>query len=151
MNREFSEDKIDQEDLTTHKTHNERTWGKCIINLTEEGEITIKEDTNSSHIDKQTDSVNLNTMDEVDKKSLQDLPNIGKELAKQLQQAGIYSYQDLIDAGSVEALLRIKGRSGKGCYNMLYALEGAIQGIRWHNLSREDKDRLKAELDKSMH
>ena len=31
---------------------------------------------------------------------------------------------------------------------MLYALEGAIQGIRWHKLSREDKDSLKAELDK---
>jgi hypothetical protein len=29
---------------------------------------------------------------------------------------------------------------------MLYALEGAIQGIRWHGLSIDDKDRLKAEL-----
>ncbi len=82
--------------------------------------------------------------------NLTDLHNIGKELAKQLDSIGIKSHQDLIDIGSVEALLKIKGKSGKGCYNMLYALEGAIQGIRWHNLSREDKDRLKAELDEAV-
>ena len=62
----------------------------------------------------------------------------------------IHSYQDIADFGSVEAIFKIKGKSGKGCYNMLYALEGAIQGIRWHNLSRVDKDRLKVELDKSI-
>ena len=82
--------------------------------------------------------------------NLTDLPNIGKELAKQLEAVSINSYQDLVDCGSVEALLKIKGKSGKGCYNMLYALEGAIQGIRWHVLSREDKDRLKTELDKAI-
>ena len=26
---------------------------------------------------------------------------------------------------------------------MLYALEGAIQGIRWHDLSKEKKDNLR--------
>jgi len=29
------------------------------------------------------------------------------------------------------------------CINMLYALEGAIQGIRWHGLSKERKLELK--------
>ena len=76
-------------------------------------------------------------------KELLKLPNIGKELAKQLEAVGIKSVQDLAACGSVEALIKIKGKSGKGCYNMLYALEGAIQGIRWHGLSREDKDRLR--------
>ena len=64
--------------------------------------------------------------------NLTDLPNIGKELAKQLEAAGISSYQDLVDCESLEALLKIKGKFGNGCYNMLYALEGAIQEIRWH-------------------
>ncbi|MBN2531670.1 MAG: TfoX/Sxy family protein [Spirochaetales bacterium] len=78
------------------------------------------------------------------------LPNIGKKLAKQLQSIGINSYQDLIDMGSIEAIIKIKGTSGKGCYNMLYALEGAIRGIRWHHLSKNDKDRLKAELEQAI-
>ena len=82
--------------------------------------------------------------------NLTNLSNIGKVLAEQLEAVGIHSYEELIDLGSIEALLKIKGKSGKGCYNMLYALEGAIQGIRWHNLSREDKDRLKAELDEAV-
>ena len=42
-------------------------------------------------------------------KKLTDLPNIGKELAKQLYSIGIISQQDLIDIGSVEALYKIKG------------------------------------------
>ena len=42
---------------------------------------------------------------------------------------GIESYEDLTDAGSIAALIRIKGKSGKGCHNMLYALEGAVQGL----------------------
>ncbi|WP_309245476.1 TfoX/Sxy family DNA transformation protein [Clostridium estertheticum] len=28
------------------------------------------------------------------------------------------------------------------CINKLYALEGSIQGIRWHNLSKEVKNEL---------
>jgi DNA transformation protein len=29
------------------------------------------------------------------------------------------------------------------CISMLYALEGAIQGIRWHDLDREIREELK--------
>ncbi len=73
--------------------------------------------------------------------NLTNLSNIGKVLAEQLEAVGIHSYEEIIDLGSIEALIKIKGKSGKGCYNMLYALEGAIQGISWHNLLREDKSR----------
>ena len=31
-------------------------------------------------------------------------------------------------------------------YNMLYALEGAIQGVRWHALPAERRAEVKAEL-----
>ena len=31
----------------------------------------------------------------------------------------------------------------RACLNRLMALEGAIQNIRWHNLSEEDKDNLR--------
>jgi predicted flap endonuclease-1-like 5' DNA nuclease len=38
---------------------------------------------------------------------LTELPNIGRVLARKLRQAGIASYEDLIDLSSVEAYLRI--------------------------------------------
>jgi DNA transformation protein len=77
---------------------------------------------------------------------LTQLPNIGQVLAQKLRRAGIASYDDLVDLGSVEAYLRIWDRQDLIGYNMLYALEGAIQGVRWHDLPTEQRQRVKAEL-----
>lgn len=74
---------------------------------------------------------------------LSKLPNIGQTLEEQLNQVGIKTTQDLKDAGSKTAWLRIKTIDPSACINRLYALEGAIQGIRWHNLSDEIKHELK--------
>ena len=75
-----------------------------------------------------------------------ELANIGKVLARKLRQAGIATYEDLIDLGSVEAYLRIWDHEGIIGYNMLYALEGAIQGVRWHDLAAEQRQAVKTEL-----
>lgn len=74
---------------------------------------------------------------------LQELPNIGKEIEKQLNSVGINTYDDLVDCGSQEAWLKIKTIDPSACINRLMGLEGAIQGVRWHNLSDTDKRRLK--------
>ncbi len=37
------------------------------------------------------------------------------------------------------AFRRIRIIDGSACLNRLYALEGDIQGIRWHHLSQEIK------------
>lgn len=74
---------------------------------------------------------------------LEKLNNIGKELAKQLNAVGIYTYDDLVDCGSQEAWLRIKKIDATACMNRLMALEGAIQNVRWHNLPEREKERLK--------
>ena len=75
--------------------------------------------------------------------SLNDLPNIGKTLAKKLESIGIKTEQDLKTAGSENALLKIATLENSGaCINMLYALEGAVQGIRWHGLTDERKQEL---------
>ena len=51
---------------------------------------------------------------------------------------------ELIEMGSENTLVKIATlENGGACINMLYALEGAIQGIRWHGLSRERKEELK--------
>lgn len=74
---------------------------------------------------------------------LSKLPNIGKVVEKQLNDVGINTVDDLINIGSKEAWLRIKEVDESACINRLMALEGAIQNIRWHNLSDDDKKNLK--------
>ncbi len=77
-------------------------------------------------------------------KSVQELPNIGKTLSKKLLKIGISSEQDLVEIGSENAIIKIATIENSGvCLNMLYALEGAIQGIRWHGLSSFRKQELK--------
>ena len=78
---------------------------------------------------------------------LSKLPNIGKVVEKQLNDVGINTVDELIDLGSKEAWLRIKEIDETACLNRLMALEGAIQNIRWHNLSDEDKDDLRSFYD----
>ena len=74
---------------------------------------------------------------------LSKLPNIGEVLEKQLNDVGINTIGDLVNLGSKEAWLKIKEIDDSACLNRLMALEGAIQNIRWHNLSEEDKDNLR--------
>jgi len=74
---------------------------------------------------------------------LSKLPNIGKVVEQQLNEAGIETAKQLIEIGSKQAWMRIKGVDDSACINMLYGLEGAIQGIRWHYLPKELKDELK--------
>ncbi|MDL2246421.1 TfoX/Sxy family protein [Methanobrevibacter sp. OttesenSCG-928-K11] len=73
---------------------------------------------------------------------LSKLPNIGKVLEKQLNEVGIIKKEDLEEIGSKEAWLKIKEIDESACYNRLCALEGAIQEIRWFDLSIEDKENL---------
>lgn len=76
--------------------------------------------------------------------SLMKLPNIGNVLAHKLIQIEVNSAEELIAIGSENALIKIATIDKEAaCINMLYALEGAIQNIRWHHLSKERKQELK--------
>ena len=74
---------------------------------------------------------------------LSEMPNIGAALEKKLIEAGINTPEELKKLGSRDAFIKIKFADNTACYNMLCALEGAIQGIRWHNLSDDTKMDLK--------
>ena len=56
---------------------------------------------------------------------------------------GITTIEELKHAGSREAWLRILARDPSACTMRLSALEGAIQGVRWHYLDDETKQSLK--------
>ncbi|MCF7794109.1 MAG: TfoX/Sxy family protein [Candidatus Cloacimonetes bacterium] len=78
---------------------------------------------------------------------LHEMPNIGKQLAAKLEKVGINDSEEFITIGSKEAFVRIKTELDDGCINMLYTLEGAVQGIRWHSLSKDQKNELKIFYD----
>ena len=77
---------------------------------------------------------------------LQSLPNIGKALDQRLQTIGIQSIEDLNALGSVETVIRLNIHNMYACVNTLYAIEGAIRGVRWHELSKKDRDVLREEM-----
>ena len=78
-------------------------------------------------------------------KSLVELSNIGKVLAENLEKVGIRDYDDLVNLGSIETFIRLKQIEPCSCYNCLYAIEGAIQKTRWHNIPKKERESLKKE------
>lgn len=71
------------------------------------------------------------------------LPNIAAKLESQLFEVGIETESELREVGSREAWLRILAKDPSACIMRLSALEGAIQGVRWHHLDQETKKSLK--------
>lgn len=70
---------------------------------------------------------------------LTDMVNIGREMARKLASVGVDSPEKLVELGSKHAFFRIKERYSQVCLVHLYALEGAIQGVEFNSLSKEQK------------
>ena len=68
------------------------------------------------------------------------MPNIGKVVAEKLIQVGITSPEELKTIGTEQAFIRLQTIDETACLSMLQALDGAIQGIRWHHLPKERKE-----------
>jgi len=69
-------------------------------------------------------------------------PNIGNVLANRLAEINISNLEELCATGSREAFLRLQLNDPSTCINTLYALEGAVQNIRWHQLDAQIKKEL---------
>ena len=78
---------------------------------------------------------------------LSDLPNISVVLSQKLMDVGICSPIELKNIGSKDAFVRIRLKDSTACFCMICAIEGAIQGIRWHFLDAEVKKDLRAFFD----
>ena len=74
---------------------------------------------------------------------LSKLPNIGEAVEEQLNEVGISTYEELKKVGAKEVWLRIKEIDDSACIHRLYALEGAIEGIKKNQLPEETKSELK--------
>lgn len=74
---------------------------------------------------------------------LSELPNIGKVVEEQLNQVGIFTFEDLKAVGAKQAWLKIQGIDSSACIHRLLALEGAIQGVKKTDLPSQTKVDLK--------
>lgn len=74
---------------------------------------------------------------------LKNLPNLGKTLVDKLLLIGIENAEQLKATGAESVFIKLKALDNDACINMLYAIEGAIQGIRWHNLNELRKAELR--------
>lgn len=69
--------------------------------------------------------------------------NIGKVLELKLSAVGIDSLEDLRGVGTEEAFLRLLANNKNTSRSVLFSLEGAIVGARWHNLEESRKTELR--------
>lgn len=74
---------------------------------------------------------------------LSKLPNIGKEVERQLNEAGIHTYDELKELGAEQVWLKIQENDPSACIHRLLALEGAIQDMKKTQLPEERKAELK--------
>ncbi|NRY64062.1 TfoX/Sxy family protein [Clostridium beijerinckii] len=74
---------------------------------------------------------------------LSKLPNIGKEVERQLNEVGIFTYDELKATGAEQAWLKIQEIDPSACIHRLLALEGAIHGVKKTEISQKRKEDLK--------
>lgn len=69
--------------------------------------------------------------------------NIGQDTATKLKKVGIDTFEQLKAIGSKNAFLMLQTLDAGACLSLLYAIEGAIEGIKDNKLSVVKKLELK--------
>ncbi|MDD4234679.1 MAG: TfoX/Sxy family DNA transformation protein [Bacteroidales bacterium] len=69
--------------------------------------------------------------------------NIGKVLELKLHSLGIETIERLRELGTEETFRQLKKIDRKASRALLFAIEGAIQDVRWHNLDEDRKTQLR--------
>jgi DNA transformation protein len=79
--------------------------------------------------------------------ALVELPNIGRTVAAELEEAGILDAETLRALGAVGAAARLRAAGFDVCRSKLAGLAGAIGGRRWHSIPAEERETLWARLE----
>lgn len=74
---------------------------------------------------------------------LSSLPNVGKVLEQLLAEVGIFTPQQLREIGAKETFIRIRTKDPTACIQMLYGIQGAIEGIKDKFINDSTKQELK--------
>jgi len=67
---------------------------------------------------------------------------MGKDTEAKLIQVGIHSAEELLATGTEQTYLRLQTLDPGACVQLLYGLEGAIEGIQANKLSMAKKQEL---------
>jgi DNA transformation protein len=87
------------------------------------------------------------TMAEEKPTRLKDLPNLRLGTERMLKKAGISSVSELKSMGSVEAFKAVKAsQNDELSIELLWALEGALNGTHWSVISQERRNELMSSL-----
>jgi len=78
------------------------------------------------------------------------LANLGPTSAKWLEAIGIHSRRDLEAIGAVNAYRLLKGHGYNASLNLVYAIEGALRGMKWNRLPTKLKAELQARVNNAM-
>ena len=77
-----------------------------------------------------------------------DLPGLGPKSVACLRQIGIETAADLQAAGAIPVFLRLKKQLNPApSLNFLYALVGAIEGVHWLSVAKNERWQLLMELE----
>ncbi len=80
---------------------------------------------------------------------VEDLLNIGPYSARCLREIGITNRQQLEKTGATDAYHQVRLLNGPVSLNLLYALHGALLGVKWDELPNEMRSQLAAEAAQS--
>ena len=78
---------------------------------------------------------------------ISELPNLGPKSQAALAAAGITTVAQLRSLGSVAAYAKAKQAGSNVSLNLLWALEGALTGLRWQVVAREHRTSLLLALE----
>lgn len=79
--------------------------------------------------------------------ALATLPNLGPKSAQMLASVGITTVDQLRALGSVAAYVKAKRAGQRVSLNLLWALEGALTGVHWRDVAREQRTGLLMALE----
>ncbi len=83
--------------------------------------------------------------------ALSTLANLGPKSQAMLVAAGITSSTELQTLGAVAAFVQVKRSGAKPSLNLLWALEGALTGLSWQQVSRDHRTSLLLALETHGH
>ncbi len=72
-------------------------------------------------------------------RGLGELQNLGPKSQAMLAAAGITTLEQLHKVGSVRAYVLVKATGANASLNLLWALEGALTGLPWQVVAREQR------------
>lgn len=76
------------------------------------------------------------------------LKNLGPKSAEHIVAVGIDGPDEIRELGAVVVFLRVKSRfPDSTSFNLLWALQGALMEVHWHDIPNEIKQQLLVELE----